>query len=64
MEDLIKYLEKELERAKSIYEPLDNRMETDFDLDTEEITEMDYYQGYADGIRATLNKILLIQENK
>jgi hypothetical protein len=68
MEKILAYLEKELGRAISIYEPLEARLDDEEQessvLDSDELSNMDYYMGYADGIAAGISVLRLVKEGK
>jgi hypothetical protein len=56
MYEILEYLEKELQRVKKIYEPIEKLMESGDATETQ-MWECEYYQGYADGIAASINNI-------
>lgn len=53
--DTLMYINVEIERAREISEPLREKMEDDELLEDQENIDLNYYEGYADAMRAVKN---------
>ena len=56
MNEIFEYLERERERGLSIHDEMDKLMERGEANDDQEM-DWSYYEGYADGIAAAINKL-------
>ena len=56
MKEIFEYLERERQRGLNIHEEMDKLMERGEANDDQEM-DWSYYEGYADGIAAAINKL-------
>ena len=56
MKEILEYLERERQRGLKIHEEMDKLMERGEANDDQEM-DWSYYEGYADGIAAAINKL-------
>ena len=56
MKEVLEYLERERQRGLKIHKKLDKLMEQGLCNDDQEM-DWSYYEGYADGIAAAINKL-------
>ena len=56
MNDILEYLERERQRGLKIHEEMDKLMKEGM-ADDEQEFDWSYYEGYADGIAAAINKL-------
>ena len=56
MKEIFEYLERERQRGLKIHEEMDKLMERGEANDDQEM-DWSYYEGYADGIAAAINKL-------